>query len=156
MNFRIRGAITNVETIARGSQIRDHGRLRKFYGGTRWRKMKGKASIELGSGRVRVAELHWYEAHGIGKKEIKRKRFWIDPMRKRKEKSFVVCVKNPGYRASLERNKIYVRLSDPDAERDGDLRVIDESGEDYLYPADWFVRIRIPEPVEQSVLKEAS
>lgn len=52
---------------------------------------------------------------------------------------FVVCVKNEDYQASLERNKIYAVLPDPQAEQDGDLRVTDESGEDYLYPADWFV-----------------
>ena len=66
---------------------------------------------------------------------------------------FAVCVRNQGYEASLERNKIYVLLSDPDAERDGDVRVVDESGEDYLYPADWFVALDIPKAVQESLLK---
>ena len=57
---------------------------------------------------------------------------------------YAVCVRNHGYEVSLERNKIYVLLRDSEAERDGDVRVVDESGEDYLYPADWFVPIRIP------------
>lgn len=66
---------------------------------------------------------------------------------------FAVCVNNDGYEASLERNKIYVLLPDPDAEQDGDVRVVDESGEDYLYPADWFVGIEVPKLVEMSLLK---
>ena len=73
MNFEILGEITVVETIASGTRIRDLRRLRKNYGKGRWRKMKGIARVRLASGRIRLAELHWYEAHGIGKKEIKRK-----------------------------------------------------------------------------------
>ena len=73
MNFEIVGEITVVETIAAGTGIRDIKRLRKNYGKGRWRKMKGVARVRLENGRVRLAELHWYEAHGIGKKEIKRK-----------------------------------------------------------------------------------
>ena len=66
---------------------------------------------------------------------------------------FAVCVKNEGCEASLERNKLYVLLSDDDAEREGDVRVIDESGEDYLYPADWFVALEVPQSVRDSLLK---
>ena len=75
MNFEIIGEITQVETIAVGNAIRHISRLRKQYGQGRWRKLKGVALIRLRSGKVRKAELHWYEAHGIGKKEIKRKRY---------------------------------------------------------------------------------
>ena len=75
MNFEILGEITDIETIAVGGKIHDIKRLRKQYGKGRWRKLKGSAQIRLASGRVRLAELHWYEAHGIGKKEIKRKRY---------------------------------------------------------------------------------
>jgi hypothetical protein len=73
MNFEIAGEITVIETIAAGTGIRDIKRLRKNYGRGRWRKLKGVARVRLDSGRIRLAELHWYEAHGIGKKEIKRK-----------------------------------------------------------------------------------
>lgn len=73
MNFEIVGEITVVGTIAAGTGIRDIGRLRKNYGKGRWRKMKGVARVRLENGRIRLAELHWYEAHGIGKREIKRK-----------------------------------------------------------------------------------
>ena len=75
MTFDIVGEITVVETIASGRGIRDLRRLRKNYGKGRWRKMKGMARVRLASGRIRLAELHWYEAHGIGKKEVKRKRY---------------------------------------------------------------------------------
>ncbi len=75
MYFDIIEEIRGIEAIAVGSGIRDLARLQKLYGEGRWRKMKGVALIRLRSGRVRKAELHWYEAHGKGKKEIKRKRY---------------------------------------------------------------------------------
>jgi len=75
MDFEIVGEITAIETIATGRGVRDLRRLRRSYGKGRWRKMKGIARIRLRSGHVRLAELHWYEAHGIGKKEFKRKRY---------------------------------------------------------------------------------
>jgi hypothetical protein len=75
MDFEILGEITVLETIASGRGIRDLRRLHKSYGKARWRKMKGSARIRLRNGDVRVAELHWYEAHGIGKREVKRKRY---------------------------------------------------------------------------------
>jgi hypothetical protein len=75
MHFEIIGHITNIETIAVERAIRELARLRRRYGAGRWRKLKGVATIRLANGRIRVAELHWYEAHGIGRKEIKRKRY---------------------------------------------------------------------------------
>jgi hypothetical protein len=75
MNFDIIDEIKEIETIAQGSGIRDLTRLKKSYGLGNWKKMKGIAHIRLSSGKVKLAELHWYEAHGIGKKEIKRKRY---------------------------------------------------------------------------------
>lgn len=74
-DFEIIGHINAIESIAVGSSIRDITRLRKAYGSGRWRKMKGVARIRLLNGRIRTAEIHWYEAHGIGKKEFKRKRY---------------------------------------------------------------------------------
>ncbi len=73
MSFEIISEVTEIEVIAAGNSIRDLPRLRKQYGRGRWRKLKGLAQIRLPSGQTRLAELHWYEAHGIGKKEIKRK-----------------------------------------------------------------------------------
>lgn len=68
MNFEIIGDITNIEIIAVGNSIRELERLRKTYGSGRWRKLKGFATISLDDGSIYEAELHWYEAHGIGKK----------------------------------------------------------------------------------------
>lgn len=71
---RIVSQIIVLENIAVASHIRDLARLRRTYGGQRWRKVKGTALVELMTGEMRSAELHWYEAHGVGKKEIKIKR----------------------------------------------------------------------------------
>lgn len=75
MDFELVDDLTYVEAIATGRGIRELPRLRRLYGKGRWRKMKGVARIRLRNGRIRLAELHWYEAHGIGKKEFKRKRY---------------------------------------------------------------------------------
>jgi hypothetical protein len=75
MNFEIISEISEVKTMFVRSRIRDLARLRKMYGKGRWRKVKGVATVRLQSGRIRLAELHWYEAHGIGRKEMKRKRY---------------------------------------------------------------------------------
>lgn len=75
MNFEIISEIRDIEPIAVGSSIRDLSRLRKLYGKGRWRKMKGVARIRLANANERLAELHWYEAHGIDRKEFKRKRY---------------------------------------------------------------------------------
>lgn len=75
MNFEIISPITNIETIASGAGIRDIQRLRRLYGTGRWRKLKGVATFKLWNGKIRLAEIHWYEAHGIGKREMKRKNY---------------------------------------------------------------------------------
>lgn len=67
-------------------------------------------------------------------------------------REFVVCVKNSGYPASLELHKIYRVIPDEDAAGSGDVRIIDESGEDYLYPARWFAEITVPRLVQKSLL----
>ncbi len=71
--------------------------------------------------------------------------------RTRRKKSFVVCLSNDGYAASLEPRKIYVALSDFEAERNGLLRVLDESGEDYLYSRSHFAVLKLPRGVEQAL-----
>ena len=78
MPVEILDEITNVEMIAAGNSIREIARLRKFYGTGRWRKLKGVATIQLADGTTCRAELHWYEAQGIGRKEIKIKRLIPD------------------------------------------------------------------------------
>jgi hypothetical protein len=74
MYFEVIGKIENVETIAVGGRIHDIMRLHKQYGPGRWRKLKGVARVRLENGSLRTAEVHWYEAHGIGKKKMKIKR----------------------------------------------------------------------------------
>lgn len=75
MYFEIIGNITAVERIAAGPSIREVARLRKQFGSGRWRKLKGVATVRLANGRIRTVELHWYEAHGLGKRKIKIKHY---------------------------------------------------------------------------------
>jgi hypothetical protein len=75
VEFEIVGEIKKIERIAVNVAIRDLARLRRKYGKGRWRKLKGFARVRLSNGKVRDVELHWYEAHGIGKREIRLKRY---------------------------------------------------------------------------------
>ncbi len=75
MDFSVIGDITDIETFAVGRQIRELRRLRRVYGSGRWRKRKGTARVRLFDGSSRLAEVHWYEATGIGRKELKIKRY---------------------------------------------------------------------------------
>ena len=70
--FRLRGEIADVEVIAAGRSVRVLARLRKVHGGGRGRTLKGRAFVELPDGTGVLAELHWYEAHGVGRMKIKR------------------------------------------------------------------------------------
>jgi hypothetical protein len=72
--LKLRSEITNIQAIATGRSLRARARLRRLYGRGRWRKLKGEALVELPTGRVVAAELHWYEAHGIGRFGMKIKR----------------------------------------------------------------------------------
>jgi len=74
-DFHILGEIEAIETIAVGNRIHEIARLRKIYGKGRWRKCKGLATVEFPDGRIHRVELHWYEAHGIGKKKLKIKHY---------------------------------------------------------------------------------
>ncbi len=73
MDFEIIGKITGIEPIALGRGIRDRRRLQKLYGKGRWRKLRGFGAVRLVDGTIHLAEVHWYEAHGIGQKEFKLK-----------------------------------------------------------------------------------
>lgn len=75
MHFKIKGAIRGIETIATGHGIKNLKRLNKIYGEANWKKLKGICRVELEDGAVLEAEVHWYEGHGIGKKEMKIKRY---------------------------------------------------------------------------------
>ena len=78
---------------------------------------------------------------------------WTRRRKRRSAEKFVVCINNREYPVSLELHKIYRTLPDENAEREGDIRVFDESGEDYLYPAGWFVPVEVPQAVKASLLR---
>ena len=158
MDFDLVGDLNDIETIAAGHGIRDLARLRRLYGKGYWRKMKGSALIRLRNGTAGFGSLK-----SIGMKRTasaKKSSSASGTSTRRKaaaaEARFAVCVRNDGYEASLERNKIYAVLPDDEAERDGDLRVVDESGEDYLFSADRFVAIEVPAAVRMSLLKNST
>jgi hypothetical protein len=75
MHFKIKGKIRDIKTIAAGHGIKNLNRLNKMYCKTNWKKLKGICKVELEDGAVLDAEVHWYEGHGIGKKEIKIKKY---------------------------------------------------------------------------------
>ena len=75
MDFTIVSDISNVETIATGAGVRNRQRLIRRYGQGRWRKRKGVARVQLRDGSIRLAELHWYEAHGLGRHAFKIKKY---------------------------------------------------------------------------------
>ena len=74
MELEILGEIRDSQTIAKGQKIREFDRLRRVYGPGRWRKCKGLATVRLPDGSIATAEVHWYEAHGVGRREFKVKR----------------------------------------------------------------------------------
>jgi hypothetical protein len=74
LKFEIIGKIRAIEVIARGTSLRDRRRLARLYGRGEWRKIKGQATVRLSDGTIGEVEVHWYEAHGIGKKELKFKK----------------------------------------------------------------------------------
>jgi len=73
MDFEIVGQIKDIQSIAVGRSVEDRSRLNKLYGKGRWRKLKGFASVRLPDDTIHKAEIHWYEAHGIGRRELKLK-----------------------------------------------------------------------------------
>lgn len=78
MDFEIIGEITDIGTIASGEGVRNRARLRRRYGRGRWRKLKGVARVQLPDGTLRSAEVHWYQAQGVGKREFKLKLPFLD------------------------------------------------------------------------------
>ena len=152
MYFEIIGDIAHPETFAIGASIREIARLRKRYGRGPWRKRKGVARVRLEDGAVRLAEVHSVRgprnrAPGFQDQAL----HGLMPMRST-AKQFVVCLENEGYEVSLERRKIYRVLPDPDAAKHRQIRVIDESGDDYLYPQRFFAPIELPQAIRRAVL----
>jgi hypothetical protein len=79
VHFEIVGDVDHVELIAKGVSVRERRRLAARFGTGRWRKLKGKATVRLASGVTCRVELHWYEAHGVGRRKVKIKRFLEQP-----------------------------------------------------------------------------
>jgi hypothetical protein len=155
MYFEIIGEITNVKTIAVGRRIRELARLREQYGPGRWRKLKGAATVRPGvvgyaksscTGMRRTAS-----AKGRSRSSVT---LISDMGRKKSEPRFVVCVRNEDCE-DLEARKIYRVLPDEAAAADGLLRVVDESGEDYLYPSEYFMVIELTRDLEKALLSAA-
>lgn len=150
MRFEIVGAVHGVEVIAKGPSVRIRALLRTEFGPGRWRKLKGTAMVRLRDGPIWRAELHWYEAHAIGRRRMKIKRFLESAMRENRRR-YALCVQAEKDE-DLEVRKVYEVLPDELAATRGHLRVVDESGEDYLYPADAFVLLDLPEEAEHALL----
>ena len=132
MHFEIVGPIINVETIAVHREIRQLQWLNRTFGRARWRKLKGVAVVRLPNGRM-----------PCGIKKI------LEEAAKRPR--YVVCLENKGHRGSLETRKVYRALADAKGERAGLVRIIDESGEDYLYPTRWFARVSVPAKAKKAL-----
>jgi len=123
--FTIVSKIDKIETVAVGNHIR-----------------------EINDGTICLAEIHWYEAHGIGKKEFKIKKFINGSIIM---KNFVICINNKDFEVSLEKKKLYEFLYDKESDKKNLIRIVDESGEDYLYPKDYFVPLDIPEILQKKL-----
>jgi hypothetical protein len=150
MYFEILGGISQVETIATGRGIRRLNVLRKRYGGRNWRKQKGIASVRLADGgsaggdslvRRTRSGTQGLEVEALPGRVI---------MATKGPSRFVLCIRAEDL-DDLEPRKIYEVIPDTPAKRDGFLRVIDDSGEDYLYPADCFVSVALPVAVAKEL-----
>ncbi len=156
MPFEIIGEITRIETIAVGKSIRDLQRLRRLHGRGRWRKVKGVALVRCEAERsVRRSCTGMRRMASAGRKSSG-SGMSTRTGKPRRGARFVVCVENARYPASLELHKIYRVLPDDDAAREGDLRIVDESGEDYLYPTEWFAAVELPRRVRMSLLRRSA
>ena len=118
---------------------------------SRWRKRKGVAKVALQDGAIRLAEIHWYEATGVGRREFKIKRY-LDYIRTMAStRTLLLCLRNSGYEVSLEPRKLYPAIPDRSAAVHGQVRVIDESGEAYLYPKTLFAPVSLPPALRRAV-----
>jgi hypothetical protein len=136
--FEIVGAIVNVEIIATGSGIRELRRLRRTYGKGQWRKKKGL--LEFGSA---MAASTPRKSTGTRRTASVAKKRSSSASSAKRRANYVVCLSNRGFAASLERRKLYRVLPDAPASKHGLLRVIDETGASYLYPASRFQRLAL-------------
>jgi hypothetical protein len=156
MHFEIVGKITEIEIIAVGPGIRILGILRKRYGRGRWRKLKGVATVRLSDGRIRLAASALVRSarnrqEKNANQTVSGLRKWPGKIKKTK---FVVCISSDDPDLLTPR-RIYQVLPDESAAKSKYIRVVDNEGEDYLYPADYFLFIELPRKVELALLKAA-
>lgn len=150
MQFDLVGPIEQIETIAAGRGVKVRFFLRKIYGRGRWRKLKGIAMVRLRNGQLRRVELHWYEAHGrqTGSQDQALRGHAMKPP----TKPFALCLDNEGNEASLIVGKVYRIVRDARAAKDDLVRIIDESGEDYLFDKTYFAFVDFPQAVRKKLL----
>ena len=155
-NFQIVGKIGDSETIAVRHSIRVLDFLQKTYGHGRWRKLKGVATVRLEDGRMRLAEVHWIGStrHRQTPDEDQTLSRLNDMKHEETGSLIAICIDNTDYEMSLERRKVYPVLPGTDAARSNYVRVIDETGEDYLFPASRFILVPVTRDVEAAVLAE--
>jgi hypothetical protein len=155
MYFEIIGEITDIEIIARGRGIHDLARLRKKYGPGNWRKLKGRATVRLEDGAIHSAGFIGMKHTALAERNSRSSERWAEPMKNISSTRFAICLKNKGSEDLVIR-KVYQVLPDEAAEQKGLLRIIDESGEDYLYPASYFFLIDLPQKVERTLRHRVS
>src|SRR5437764_12142809 len=156
MHFEIVGKISEVETIAVGPGVKIRSILRKRYGRGRWRKLQGVANVRLSDGRIRVAECIGLKRMESASERCESHDIWIKKMAKKNnhESKFAVCI-NADDADLLTPGRIYQVLPDESAAKSNYIRVIDNEGEDYLYPADYFLFIELPRKIEMALLRAA-
>ena len=156
MNFEVVGTVTQIESIAAGRSVRILPLLKKRYGKGRWRKLKGIANVRLSDGTIRLAEVHCCEAHGIGKKKMRITLSRLKLMSRRRSPAakFAVCIQSDDADLLTPR-MIYRVLPDDSAAKSNYVRVIDNEGEHYLYPAGYFMFLDLPREVERALLEAA-
>ena len=156
MHFEILSAISQVETFAIGSGIREVARLQRLYGAAVGANAKASLAFDWPMDRSTSLKYTGTKPPASGGGNSRSSTcFDVEAMAKAQAKQLVVCVNNDGYLASLERRKIYVALRDADAEKHGLIRIVDESGDDYLYPKAFFRTIALPQAVRKAVLAAA-
>ena len=143
MSFEILGEIDDIETIAGGPSVRERVRLTAQFGRGRWRKLKGIATVRLRDGWIGRAELTLVRGAWHWSSQVQDKAFPGMSMKETK-RNYVICI-HVDEPTDLEVRKVYEVLPDESAARRGYVRVVDESGEDYLYPKECFASVHLPE-----------
>jgi hypothetical protein len=143
VHFEIIGPIEHVEVIARGVGVRQRTRLVRAFGRGRWRKLKGEANIVFTTGGPGGLKYTGTKRTASGAGSSRSSDTSTETMKNDTE-SYVACVRTDGA-LDLEVGKLYVVRPPQPGDRGEDVRIVDESGDDYLYPASWFVAVEVPE-----------